>query len=149
MLTYLKILVVIIMTIIPAKAEFYTGLTMGYHLKTTGLNDIHPYYGFKFGNIGTITYINSFRRLGFGAFYEFKDHANRDVQFNLKLGATTGYNPRMEYQGRSYRLSKKFFFNNDIMLLVIPGISFYMNDNDSFDLTVMGDSVNAGFTLRF
>jgi len=137
------------MTILPAKAEFFTGVTFGHHLNASQLNDVHPYYGFKYGNIGTITYLNSFGKIGFGGFYELIDKKNKDVQFNLKVGVTTGYHPRMKFQGRNYNLGKKFFFNDDLMLLIIPGINFYLNENDSLDFTVLGDSVNLGITLRF
>lgn len=149
MFTYFKILIVLILTTFSVKAEFFTGMAVGYHVNGEKLNDFHPYYGFTYNNFGTITYINSFNKIGFGAFYEFADHKNKDVQFNIKVGATTGYHPKMKYGTHTYHLDKKFFFNDDIMLLVIPGISFYMNEDDSIDLTLLGDSVNVGFTLRY
>jgi len=145
----IKLILITLLTIASVDAKMFTGVAVGHHLNGEKLYDIHPYIGTMVGNIGGMVYINSFKKVGFAAFYEFADHANKDVQFNLKLGATTGYNPRMRYNGHTYGLERKFFFNNDIMLLIIPGISFYMDQNDSIDLTLLGDSLNIGVTFRF
>jgi len=148
MFTYFKIFVVLILTMSSVKAEFFMGIAQGVHLQGEQLNDTHPYYGVKYKNFGTLTYLNSFNRIGFAAYYEFSNRKD-GIEFTFKVGATTGYNPRMKFGNHTYSLERRLFFNNNIMLLLIPGVSIYMSDDSSFDITLLGDSLNVGLTIRF
>jgi len=143
--------IIILLTIITSQyinAKTFLGIAQGVHLQGEKLNDTHPYLGVNLYNFGAMTYLNSFNKVGFAGYYEFKEKKSKSIEFNFKIGVTTGYSPIMDYEGHTYRLGKKFFFDNNIMLLMIPGMSFKYNDY-SLDFTLLGDSLNAGITIRF
>lgn len=142
-----SILITILLIIsINSQAGAYFGIAQGYHLNGEQINDTHPYVGFQYKNVGVLSYLNSFAKIGNAAYYEFE---NKDgyFKFTTKVGVTTGYHPKMQYKSHTYSLDQKFFFNDDVMFLIIPGVSF--EDNGvSVDLTLLGDSLNLGFTVR-
>jgi len=130
----------------------YIGIAQGVHLQGEQINDTHPYAGAEIANVGVLAFINSFSLLSLAAYYEFKlkeeDQKGSTVEFGLKLGAIYGYNPTMSYNGRSYRLGKRFFFNNDIMIMIVPEIRGEVYKDTWLGLSLLGDSVNLGITYR-
>lgn len=142
----MRILLILFLLSSPVFAGPYIGFAQGIHLQGEEINDSHPYIGFKAGNIGIIGYYNSFKKIGIAPYYEFS--SGRVLKYSFKLGVTTGYNPIMSYGDHNYRLEKRFFFNDKLMLFAVPGISM-VYEKVSIDLTLLGDSLNAGVTISW
>lgn len=141
------LIILMLMISFTNKADTYIGFAEGIHLNGEKINDSHPYIGFQYKDVGVITYINSFGKLGIAPYYELSTD-NHVVNYRLKMGLTTGYSRRMTYKGSSYNLDRKFFFNNEIMLFVVPEVVITYEKID-LSLSVLGDSVNMGITWRF
>jgi len=124
----------------------YIGYAQGMHLNGEEINDSHPYIGYQHKNVGIIAYKNSFDALGVAPYYEFK--SGKILRYSFKLGVTTGYNPKMRYGDHTYSLDRRFFINDKLMLFAVPGVSAVYR-GFSIDLTLLGDSVNMGVTIRF
>lgn len=124
----------------------YIGFAQGIHLNGEEINDSHPYVGYEVGNFGILGYVNSFDKIGIAPYYEFR--SGKVLRYSLKLGITTGYNPRMRYGDRTYSVDRRFFFTDKIMLFAVPGVSM-VYEGLSIDLTLLGDSLNMGITLKF
>jgi len=129
------------------QAEAYIGFAQGIHLNGEEINDSHPYVGLQYKNVGLLSYVNSFGIVGFAPYYEFSSD-RLPLIFSLKLGLTTGYNPKMRYGDHTYSLDRRFFFSDKIMLFAVPGVSMHYKKL-SIDLTLLGDSANMGITLRY
>ena len=125
----------------------YIGFAQGIHLNGEEIQDSHPYVGFEYKQFGVLGYVNSFNKVGFAPYYEFRS-GKEVLRFSIKLGVTTGYSPRMSYGDHTYSLDRRFFFSNKLMLFIVPGVSMGYN-GISIDLTLLGDSINMGLTLRY
>lgn len=145
--TLLMVFAMWLLVITAVKAEAYLGIAQGIHLGGEQLHDTHPYVGIQKNGFGILAYQNSFKKLGIAPYYEMSG-IDGFMKIALKVGATTGYHPQMKYGDKTYRLGKQFFFNDDIMLLLIPSIGFY-DSPISLDITLLGDSLNIGFTYFF
>jgi len=143
----MKILAIGLLLTANVQAMGYMGYAYGTHLMGEKLNNSHPYVGVEDDNVGVIAYQNSFDKLGVAPYYNFQ--TGKEIVYSFRLGLTTGYRQKMEYKGVRYSLMGNMFIGSELMIFAVPMIS-WMNENDSsIDLSLLGDSVNLGFTIRF
>jgi len=140
---------ILLITIIGIKlnAETYIGVNQGHHILSVGLNDTHPYIGYNFDNYGTVFYNNSYNTPSIAGYIDFNNNGDQ-LLVSAKVGLTSGYRKYMTYKGKHYDLSFIPFINDNIMLFILPSVSI-VNGQHSYDLSVMGESVNLGITYNF
>ena len=132
-----------------SKGYYYYGFAKGVHLGQAALNNDHPFVGYEKNNLGAITFINSFNRVGLGVYKKFTHRLSDNFCFATKIGMTTGYSEKIDYKGRKYNLSALKFVATGVSILAVPSIEYRVDRETTLDLSVLGNSINLGFSIKF
>ena len=132
----------------PVLGNGYGGISIGHHLMSTELNDIHVTLGYQVGNTGVALFNNSFNKLSVAAYHNFETREDKGWSLGCKLGVTTGYQPVTHYKGIEYRINPSMFIG-DLMVVSLPYAKLNIDDTSSIELSLLGDSVNLGYNISF
>jgi hypothetical protein len=130
-------------------SDYYYGFSRGYHLDKSNLNNDHPFIGYEKNNIGGIAFLNSFNKVSLGIYKSLPKQLSEYFYFVTKIGLTTGYKKKDTYKGEEYNLTAMPFISNNIVVIVIPSIEYKFDSKHTIDLSLLGNSVNLGFSIKF
>ncbi len=131
-----------------ANADVGIGLSYSKHIITKDLNDFHPYSYYEVGDYGTLTYINSYSKVGV-ALYKKYEMTDGKYAVNIRVGLTTGYKRIMRYNGKTRRLKGLFIPKTDLVVLLVPELIYNIDKDYYVNGMLIGEAMSLGFGVSF